>query len=104
MILLFTNESNEVRSTHYMPFDPIHGLGKTKEELENEGGIFVESIPEPDNVLGKNAVLKYENENLFYEYADRPLNNEEQIESLKAENQSLNTAVVELYEIVLGGI
>ena len=28
----------------------------------------------------------------------------EEMESLKAENQALNTAVVELYEIVLGGI
>lgn len=90
MILLFTNENNEVQSTHYMPFDPIHGLGKTKEELEAEGGILVDSIPEPENLPGKSAVLKYsEADGLYYEYVDRPMTHEERVDAMQMENADL---------------
>ncbi len=41
---------------------------------------------------------------ITYEYVDRPLTTEEQMEALKVENQAQNTVVVELYEIVLRGI
>lgn len=90
MKLIKLNESDKAVSTiHYMPFDSIHGLGKTKEELEAEGGIFVESIPEPDKVQGKNAVLKFDRGNLFYEYVERPESVEEKLGSLQDENADL---------------
>lgn len=89
MILLHLNDKNEVSTQHHMPFDSIHGLGKTKEELEEEGGIFVESIPEPENRPGKNAVLKYDSGNLFYEYVERPESVEEKLGSLQDENADL---------------
>jgi len=68
----------EVNMTHYMPFDPNNGLGKTREELESEGGIFVDSVPEPENRPGKAHILKYsEEKGLYYEYVNRPLTQEE---------------------------
>lgn len=72
-------KDGNIESIHYMPFDSINGLGKTKEELESEGGIFVESVPEPENRPGKSAMLKYsEADGLYYEYTDRPLTPKEQ--------------------------
>lgn len=59
---------------HYMPFDEINGLGKTKEQLQKEG-IFVESLPEKEEREGYEAVLMYNGTSLYYEYA---LNQESQ--------------------------
>lgn len=71
-------KDKEVVAVHFVPFDPVHGLGKTKEELEAEGGVFVESVPEPENRPGKAPVLKYsEEKGLYYEYVNRPLTQEE---------------------------
>ena len=79
MIYVNLLDGFEVGPIHYMPFDPVHGLGKTREELEAEGGVFVESIPEPENRPGKSAMLKYsEVDGLYYEYVDRSLTTEEQ--------------------------
>lgn len=89
MIMLFLNEKSEVVTQHHMPFDPIYGLGKTKDELESNGAVFVDSIPEPDNIPGKNGVLKYENGQLVYEYVDRQLSQEEKLESMQGENADL---------------
>ncbi|WDU84192.1 hypothetical protein [Caloramator sp. Dgby_cultured_2] len=66
---------------HNFPFHPQHGLGKTQEELEQEG-ILIEELPEPQQIEGKIAVL-YCNpvtKDVWYEYEDRPLTKEEQLE------------------------
>lgn len=78
-------------------------------EKDKSRGVEVDSIPQPESIPGKIGVLKYNvSEGLYHEYVDRPMTPEEsqrqEMEALKAENQALNTAVVELYEIVLGGI
>ena len=105
MIYIALNSLGDVTIQHHMPFDETNGMGKTKEELEVDG-FFVETIPMPEKRNGKDAILKGDvaTKTVWYEYVDRVLTRDEQIEALKAENQALNTAVVELYEIVLGGI
>lgn len=102
MIYVKVNENNEVYYIHHMPFDKIHGLHKTREELE-QSGYFVDSIPEPQIVEGKIAVLKYNNGELYYEYQDAPSlpsSPEEQLNlvlgSLLLENAQLKVQVEEL--------
>lgn len=72
MVFLGNLEKTEkgIRSSfqHYMPFDPVYGLGKTREELELEG-VFVESVPEPLN-NGKIPILYLDDTKtaVFYDY------------------------------------
>lgn len=68
-----TGERAKVWFVHYQPFDEIIGLQKTKEELE-QTGIFVDSVPFPQEIPGKSPVL-YANpqtNELWYEYVDLP--------------------------------
>lgn len=66
---------------HYFPFDKNHGLGKTKEELEQEG-ILIENFPEPEQIEGKHATMYWNpiDKNVFYEYKDIPKSKEENLE------------------------
>jgi hypothetical protein len=97
MIYLKFEQNGTVSTQHFMPFDERYGLGKTREELEAEGGVFVDSVPEPENQPGKAAVLKYsEADGLYYEYVDRPLAQDEEIELLKKQNASLMLMMAEL--------
>ncbi|WP_432408570.1 hypothetical protein [Wukongibacter sp. M2B1] len=70
MIYLEVNDEGFVTFQHNMPFDAKHGLRKTQEQLEQEG-ILVNSIPEPEQIEGKQAVLYYdETQGLYYQYED----------------------------------
>lgn len=90
MIHIQLTADGSVGTLHYRPFDPTHGLGKTREELEAEGGVFVDTIPEPENLPGKAAVLKYsEADGLYYEYEDRPMTQEERVDAMQTENADL---------------
>lgn len=82
--MIFLKTENElVTFVHYMPFDGEHGMGKTKEELEQEG-ILVESIPEPkQNGKIPKLFVNRETKELWYEYSDRPPTQEEEMEQLK---------------------
>src|SRR5699024_6182997 len=90
---------------HYMPFHEVHGMGKSKEELEQEG-ILVDSIPEPQQIEGKSAVLHFnpETKDLWYEYEDKPKTPEElqqeKIESLEQSIAELTTATA----MMMGGM
>lgn len=65
-------EGTRVTLIHYMPFDAVNGLGKTEEELSAEG-VLVDTIPEPDVIVGKIAVTHYTPEKgIYYEYVDAP--------------------------------
>ena len=78
--LMFSKESNIVNFVHYQPFDIKNGLGKTEDELLEEG-ILVESLPEtPPTMTGKSVVLKVNP--LRWEYIDRPLTREEKLQQL----------------------
>lgn len=91
-----TESKYEVGYIHYMPFDKEHGLDMTREELEQEG-ILVDSVPEPEHIDGKSAVLycNPETKELWFEYADIP-KTPEQIQAEKIdllENQTAEAMV-----------
>lgn len=101
MIFVQVLENNKVGLIHYQPFDSEKGLRKTEEELL-QAGILVEALPEPEQIIGKSAALRYDGTNLYYEYVDVPLTQEEQtkqeIETLKAQNAQM------LFALVQGGL
>lgn len=76
-----TEEKYSIGFIHYMPFDNANGLNKTIEELKQEG-ILVDSIPEPQQIEGKQAVMYWNpiDKNVFYEYKDIPKSKEENLE------------------------
>jgi hypothetical protein len=84
---------------HYMPFDEVDGLHKTKEELEVEG-ILINEIPQPNAVEGKSANMFWNpvDKCVFYEYADIP----------KTENQLLtekiNLMQKAIDDMIMGGV
>lgn len=91
MIYIKLNEFMNIDTMHYMPFDENYGLGKTQEQLEAEAGIFVESVPEPENRPGKVSMLKYsKTDGLYYEYIDRELTMEEKLELSLKQNEALS--------------
>lgn len=107
MIYIQVNDNKDVTTIDYLPFDEIHGLGKTKEELL-ETGFLVNEIPSPDTSdKAKDAILKYDNGSLYYEYYDRPLTTEEEVKRLKQENAQLktdmNNAIMELTMLIAMG-
>lgn len=67
-------------SIHYCPFDPIHGLNISKEDMVNSGYILVDNIPSPEVKTGMDAQLHFnpEQESFWYEYVTRELSLEEQ--------------------------
>lgn len=103
MIFLKHDETGKVNYTHYMPFHEKHGLGKTREELEQEG-ILVDNIPEPEEIEGKSAILHCnpETKELWYEYEDIPKTEEEQ------QQEVINTLGQELamlkIQLITGGV
>ncbi|OPJ58426.1 hypothetical protein [Clostridium oryzae] len=88
----------EVGYIHNMPFDPVNGLGKTEEEL-NQSGAIVESVPTAMVQEGKIAVLVYnpQTKELSYKYIDTEKTKEqlqaEEIESLKTQMLAMQDAV-----------
>lgn len=72
-------EENKIKAKfiHYMPFDNIYGLHKTKEELELEG-VLIENIPEPKYIENKQAIMYWNpvDKQIFYEYEDVPKSDE----------------------------
>ena len=99
-----------VTFTHFMPFDEIHGLGKTEQELL-ERGALVESEPQKEFHPDKQAMLFYnpQTKELWYEYATLPVPEEDRISQLEIateENKKANLdtqeAVLQLYEMVTG--
>jgi len=82
-------KDGNIEFLNFQPFDEEHGLGKTKEELELTG-IFVDAIPDYVSDLGESALLKYDavTKEFFYEYAERALSTEEEIQLLKEAGKS----------------
>ncbi|MGN7360009.1 hypothetical protein ACTHPF_26890 [Paenibacillus sp. SAF-054] len=89
----------EVTGMYFMPLDEENGLGKTKEELEAEGNLFVDEVLQPPGEQsGKRSVLYINPETLeqWYEYVDRPLTTEERLADAESKNGELTQAVAEL--------
>lgn len=83
MIFIKVDEKEYVQFTHYQPFDEVHGLGKSKEDLELEG-FLVDSLPTPDSTdPSKISILKFDGLKFYYEYKDRPLSPEEKTQQLE---------------------
>lgn len=79
LIVIFPYKITEtkafVQGIHYDPFHPTDGFGKTQEELEAEGGIFVErnAIPEPENNgMAPRLYINPQTKELWYEYEEIP--------------------------------
>lgn len=113
MILLWTQEVSEGKATvvgvNYMPLDPVYGIKDengnlmTKEAIEKLGGVFVESIPqpEPNGKMGIHFVNPQTGEQ-WYEYEERPKTEmeilKEELAAVKAENKELKLAIAESAE------
>lgn len=67
---------------HYMPFDEVNGLGKTQEQLQQEG-ILVEALPEKEDREGYEAELMYNGTSLYYEYVLNQESQEQRIADLE---------------------
>lgn len=96
-----SDEKYKVVFVHNFPFHPDYGLGLTEEELLKQG-MLVEDIPMPlDN--GKIATLFYNpvDDSFFYEYTEKPLSVEEELQQLKEKQALMQQA---LDELILGGM
>nr|DAI35523.1 MAG TPA: zipper dimerization domain transcription factor-like protein [Caudoviricetes sp.] len=103
MIYLECNESGAVVYQHFMPFDPIYGLGKTENELK-QTGYLVNIVPEytgevPD---GKRPELHYDGTDFSWTMVDaepEPIDPGDKIAALEtriAELEAVNAAYLGL--------
>lgn len=69
-----------VTFVHRRPFDPVHGMGETRDNLLKTG-FFVDEFPEPQASLGKKATAYYDHEQkkIYYEYELVPFSEKEQL-------------------------
>lgn len=88
-MIFIRTEDNKIVYTHYMPFDETYGLGKTEDELKQDG-YLVDAIPNYEGEVpeGKIPEVRYDGENFSWVMVDKPKSREEDlnetIESLKA--------------------
>lgn len=77
--------TNKITFVHKMPFDPINGLGQTREELLKTG-FFISNYPEPAMKIGKRAIpyYDYEKKEVSYQYENLPLSDSERISLMEA--------------------
>lgn len=91
MIFLKYRLENGKHRVYYINYAPLNdGTGRTLEELEKEeNSIIVETIPQPEIIEGKEAILYInpETKDMWYEYVDMPISYspETEIEKLKAQ-------------------
>lgn len=69
---------------HHKPFDSVHGLGETRDELLKTG-VFVENYPTPEQKQGQRAIAYYNPElrEVYYEYELAPLSSSERFDMLE---------------------
>lgn len=84
---------------HKQPFDPVHGLNKTRDEL-SKTGFFVSDFPEPANKFGMKAVAYYDHEKkeVRYEYEPSTKSERKRIEELEDTVNTLTMLVGQLQE------
>ena len=78
-------QTNRITFVHKMPFDPVNGLGQTKDELLKTG-LFISHYPEPAMKLGKRAVpyFDYEKKEVTYEYENIPLTDAQRLDMMES--------------------
>ena len=105
--MIYIETKNKIITyTHYMPFDPEFGLGKSEEELKKTG-YLVESIPEEysgEIPEGKMPELHYNGSEFSWVMVDKPEDEktvlEKEIESLKQQQAATNDAVLGLMSMI----
>lgn len=100
IFLKIDNETQQVTFVHLAPFDALVGLGKSSDELKNEG-LLVESLPKPVHIEGKTAVLKVDPQSheLYFDYVDTHVE-ENELEKIKQKQDLMQQAIDEL---IFGG-
>ena len=78
-------KTNQITFVHMSPFDPVNGLGQTREELLKTG-FFISHYPEPAMQLGKRAIpyYDYEKKEVTYDYVNIPLSDKQRIDMLES--------------------
>lgn len=73
-----------VTFVHRRPFDPVHGLGETRENLLKTG-FFVNEYPEPETTIGKRAIAYYDHERkkVYYEYEVIPFTEKKRLDIME---------------------
>jgi hypothetical protein len=103
IFLKYEKDTLKVSFTHNMPFHPSYGLGKTQDELEQEG-VLLESIPVPEHREGFSSVMKYDptTKTVFFDYEVevKPISNEEELQQIKQKQELMQQAIDEL---IFGG-
>ncbi len=103
-----TDEKFAVGYYHGMPFDPMHGLGKTEEELIKMGGAVVDNFDTQQIAPEGKALARFYNPitNVgFIEFIDMPVRELTPFELLQRENENLKSQNAEIiYNLVLNGL
>lgn len=91
-----------VTFTHRRPFDPIHGLGQTREELLKTG-FFVSEFPTPNSTPGMRAVAYYDHETkqIRYEYRALPFPEKARLDMLEDVVTNILTHYPELMDSII---
>lgn len=78
------SKTGVVTFVHRRPFDPVHGLGETRDNLLKTG-FFVDEFPEPNASLGKKATAYYDHERkkIYYEYEIVPFSEKQQLSMIQ---------------------
>ena len=84
-IYVEVGKDNIVTMVHRFPFDPKNGLQCTKEELLQKG-VFVDDVPEPEHILGKRSILKYDPDNrkVYYDYKTVAVSTSERLDAMES--------------------
>lgn len=85
MVYIRTDENNMITYVHSQPFDSVNGLGESREELEKTG-YFIDSMPQPQSVMGQRAIPYFnpETKKVSYNYIAAPVSNRERLDSLES--------------------
>ena len=86
MIYIQVDEKGSITTTHFAPFDPDYGMGKTEAELLKTG-YLVDSIPEFESKDGYIAETRYNvsTKEFYCEYVKRPAPAPTEAERLRAD-------------------
>lgn len=104
-MIFIRTEDNRIVYTHYMPFDETYGLGKTEDELKQDG-YLVDAIPNYEGEVpeGKIPEVRYDGENFSWVMVDKPKSREEEtqekISALQTQLDATNEALLGLMTMV----
>lgn len=101
---IFLGHLQKVSDTDYIvnyinnyPFDPIHGEGKTEEEL-NQIGVVIDTIPEPEYHPDKTTITHVNptTKEVTYTY-ETPIDPiAVQVQNLQAQNDQLTLTILQI--------